>query len=235
MKNIFSILSSCLLNPTPTIITSSDNADNDKIVLGILLSVALGIALISIALAIGLTIKHRSIKKSSAKKTEQKIENIEMQTQTAIPQQPAQTQTAPKSGHGFLTFLGAVVLLFLLVCGLVFVAKCSIKKMSDGEYNSDGNPILFSRAAKNKDFTLTENFSLNKSFKLVPKVDIDDLEITFKYFDSENKVISQNTKYVGDVKKSAEYTVTLDIYIIDSEFYKTPDYYVSGGTVSYFK
>lgn len=240
MKDIISILSSCLLNPTPPIITTSDNADNDKIVLGVLLSVALGIAFISIALAIGLTIKHRSIKKSSVKKTEQKIENIEMQTQTATPQQPAPTQTAPKSGHGFLTFLGAVVLLFLLVCGLVFVAKCSIKKMSDGEYNSDGNPILFSRAAKNKDFTLSDNIPatalyLKTSFTLIPNVDIKDLEITFKYFDSENKVISQNTKYVGDVKKSAEYTVTLDIYIIDSEFYKTPDYYVSGGTVSYFK
>ena len=235
-----SLLCSLLLNPTPPIITSSDNSNTENIVLGVLISVALGIAIISIALAIGITVKHKSIKKGSAKIAEQKIDNQDTQPQPTAPQQTTPAQSDTKSSHSFLSFLGAIVLLFLLVCGLVFVAKCSIKKMSDGEYNSDGNPILFSRAAAKKDFTLEDNIPatalyLKTSFTLVPKVDIDDLEITFKYFDSENKVISQNIKYVGNVKKSAEYTVTLDIYIIDSEFYKTPDYYVSGGTVSYFK
>lgn len=107
--------------------------------------------------------------------------------------------------------------------------------MSDGEYNSDGNPILFSRAAAKKDFTLTENYTSNQSFKLIPNVDIKDLEITFKYYDSDRKVISTKAKYIGNVTKSMEYTVKMDFYFFDSEFYKTPDYYVSGGTVSYFK
>lgn len=230
-----SLLCSLLLNPTPPIITSSDNSNTENIVLGVLISVALGIAIISIALAIGITVKHKSIKKSSAKIAEQKIDNQDTQPQPPASQQTAPVQTATKGGHSFLSFLGAIVLLFLLVCGLVFVAKCSIKKMSDGEYNSDGNPILFSRAAAKKDFTLTENYILNQSFKLIPNVDIKDLEITFKYYDSDRKVISTKAKYIGNVTKSMEYTVKMDFYIFDSEFYKTPDYYVSGGTVSYFK
>lgn len=230
-----SLLSSLLLNPTPPIITSSDNSNTENIVLGVLISVALGIAIISIALTIGITVKHKSIKKSSAKIAEQKIANQDTQPQPTAPQQTTPAQSDTKSSHSFLSFLGAIVLLFLLVCGLVFVAKCSIKKMSDGEYNSDGNPILFSRAAAKKDFTLTENYTSNQSFKLIPNVDIKDLEITFKYYDSDRKVISTKTKYIGNVTKSMEYTVKMDFYFFDSEFYKTPDYYVSGGTVSYFK
>ncbi len=235
MKSIFTLLSSLLLNPTPPIITSSDNSNTENIVLGVLISVALGIAIISIALTIGITVKHKSIKKSSAKIAEQKIANQDTQPQPTAPQQTTPAQSDTKSSHSFLSFLGAIVLLFLLVCGLVFVAKCSIKKMSDGEYNSDGNPILFSRAAAKKDFTLTENYTSNQSFKLIPNVDIKDLEITFKYYDSDRKVISTKTKYIGNVTKSMEYTVKMDFYFFDSEFYKTPDYYVSGGTVSYFK
>ena len=235
MKSIFTLLSSLLLNPTPPIITSSDNSDTENIVIGSLIAVAIGVAIIAISLAIGITVKHKSIKKSSAKIAEQKIANQDTQPQPTAPQQTTPAQSDTKSSHSFLSFLGAIVLLFLLVCGLVFVAKCSIKKMSDGEYNSDGNPILFSRAAAKKDFTLTENYTSNQSFKLIPNVDIKDLEITFKYYDSDRKVISTKTKYIGNVTKSMEYTVKMDFYFFDSEFYKTPDYYVSGGTVSYFK
>ncbi len=235
MKSIFTLLSSLLLNPTPPIITSSDNSDTENIVIGSLIAVAIGVAIIAISLAIGITVKHKSIKKSSAKIAEQKIDNQDTQPQPTAPQQTTPAQSDTKSSHSFLSFLGAIVLLFLLVCGLVFVAKCSIKKMSDGEYNSDGNPILFSRAAAKKDFTLTENYTLNQSFKLIPNVDIKDLEITFKYYDSDRKVISTKAKYIGNVTKSMEYTVKMDFYFFDSEFYKTPDYYVSGGTVSYFK
>ncbi len=221
MKSIFTLLSSLLLNPTPPIITSSDNSNTENIVLGVLISVALGIAIISIALTIGITVKHKSIKKSSAKIAEQKIANQDTQPQPTAPQQTTPAQSDTKSSHSFLSFLGAIVLLFLLVCGLVFVAKCSIKKMSDGEYNSDGNPILFSRAAAKKDFTLTENYTSNQSFKLIPNVDIKDLEITFKYYDSDRKVISTKAKYIGNVTKSMEYTVKMDFYFFD--------------TVSYFK
>ncbi len=235
MKSIFTLLSSLLLNPTPPIITSSDNSDTENIVIGSLIAVAIGVAIIAISLAIGITVKHKSIKKSSAKIAEQKIANQDTQPQPTAPQQTTPAQSDTKSSHSFLSFLGAIVLLFLLVCGLVFVAKCSIKKMSDGEYNSDGNPILFSRAAAKKDFTLTENYTSNQSFKLIPNVDIKDLEITFKYYDSDRKVISTKAKYIGNVTKSMEYTVKMDFYFFDSEFYKTPDYYVSGGTVSYFK
>ncbi len=235
MKSIFTLLSSLLLNPTPPIITSSDNSDTENIVIGSLIAVAIGVAIIAISLAIGITVKHKSIKKSSAKIAEQKIANQDTQPQPTAPQQTTPAQSDTKSSHSFLSFLGAIVLLFLLVCGLVFVAKCSIKKMSDGEYNSDGNPILFSRAAAKKDFTLTENYTSNQSFKLIPNVDIKDLEITFKYYDSDRKVISTKAKYIGNVTKSMEYTVKMDFYFFDSEFYKTPDYSVSGGTVSYFK
>ena len=102
MKSIFTLLSSLLLNPTPPIITSSDNSNTENIVLGVLISVALGIAIISIALTIGITVKHKSIKKSSAKIAEQKIANQDTQPQPTAPQQTTPAQSDTKSSHSFL-------------------------------------------------------------------------------------------------------------------------------------
>lgn len=140
---------------------------------------------------------------------------------------------------GFLKFLGIIFLIIIIVGSVVFVAKCALNKASDGEFNTDGNPVLLNRAATLNDFTLTESVeatitNLKESYILVPNVDIKDLEITFKYYDSSRNHITTKTKTIGNVTKSSEYTVSIEHSL--SEIFKisTVSYNVTGGTVAYF-
>lgn len=104
--------------------------------------------------------------------------------------------------------------------------------------NTDGNDKILSRSATNNDiyFNLSEEFSFSINYKIKPKVDITNLQITFTYYDKNNKPLTTKINTVGNVKKNIEYTVTvslsefsfLDIFKINSVSAK-----VTGGTVSY--
>lgn len=140
---------------------------------------------------------------------------------------------------GFLKFLGIIFVIILIVGGVVFVAKCTLNQASNGEFNTDGNPVLLSRAATLNDFTLTESVeatitNLKESYILVPNVDIKNLEITFKYFDSSKNQIATKTKTIGNVTKSSEYTVSIEHSLTEIFKISTVSYNVTGGTVSYF-
>ena len=121
----------------------------------------------------------------------------------------------------------------------MFFAKCIINEASDGEGNTDGNPVVLNRAATLNDFTLTESVeatitNLKESYILVSNVDIKNLEITFKYYDSSNNLIATKIKNVGNVIKSSEYIVSIEHSLTEIFTMATVSYYVSGGTVSYF-
>ena len=144
-----------------------------------------------------------------------------------------------KKNGGFLKFLGIVFLIILIVGGIVFFAKCIINEASDGEGNTDGNPVFLNRAATLNDFTLTESVeatitNLKESYILVSNVDIKNLEITFKYYDSSNNLIATKIKNVCNVIKSSEYIVSIEHSLTEIFTMATVSYYVSGGTVSYF-
>lgn len=148
-----------------------------------------------------------------------------------------ENQNKPKGV--FLKFLGVIFLLILIAGGIVFIAKCAINKASNQETNTDGNPILLNRAATLNDFELTENIgasilNLKESYTLIPNVDIKALELTFKYYDNSNNLISTKVKQIGDVTKSTEYTVSIEHSFSEMIKLEKVNYFVTGGTVSYF-
>ena len=119
-----------------------------------------------------------------------------------------------------------LVLLFLLLGG-IFIAGCNKES------------TLLSRDAKNSDidFNLSNEFSLNIEYKITPRVDINNLEITFKYYDKNNNLLTTKIKNVGNVEEGIEYSITvsltefsfLDVFKLHSVSAR-----VTGGTVSYF-
>lgn len=167
------------------------------------------------------------------------VQQNSIQPQTPTPQQAPAPQAIQKNSGGFLKFLGIVFLIILIIGGIVFVTKCALDKTSDNGINTDGNPVLLNRAATLNDFTLTESVeatitNLKESYILIPNVDIKSLEITFKYYDSSNNLITTKTKNVGNVTKNSEYTVSIEHSLTEIFKISTVSYNVTGGTVSYF-
>ncbi|MCM1297049.1 MAG: hypothetical protein NC311_16035 [Muribaculaceae bacterium] len=144
-----------------------------------------------------------------------------------------------KSGSGFLTFLGVILLLAIIIGGTVFIVKCTNKKYFDSDANSDGNPILLNRAATVNDFEFEQSFeatltNLKDSYILIPKSDIKNLKLTLKYYDSSNNLVCTHTSEVGDATKNHSYTVSVSHTLTDLFKIAKYQYTVSGGTVSYF-
>ena len=46
---------------------------------------------------------------------------------------------------------------------------------------------------------------------MIPYVDIDDLELQFKYYDNDKNLITTKTKSVGNVKEGNQYTVSVSL------------------------
>lgn len=99
---------------------------------------------------------------------------------------------------------------------------------------------LFTRKATINDIyiDLSQEISLNMEYKINPHVDIKELELTFQFYGTNENLITTKTKFVGNVKKDVEYSVTISLF--DFSF---PDLFkiksvkakVSGGSVSYFQ
>ncbi len=123
--------------------------------------------------------------------------------------------------------LFVLVILTFSLFSIFFVTGC----------NSE-NTILTRDATNNDiDFDLSNEFSLNIEYAITPRVDINNLEITFKYYDKNNNLLTTKIKNIGNVKEDIEYSVTvsltefsfLDIFKLHSVSAR-----VTGGTVSYF-
>ena len=243
---IFTLLLSfnlSLSDATPPLVTTSDSPKRLDALSLILIFLGIAICAIIIALTVYFHKKDQQKDNNAEVKHNQAVKESQGAStpqQVPIPVQQTAPQTEQRHNHGFLTFLGVVFLIILIIGGIVFVSKCAINKATDGETNTDGNPVLLNRAATINDFTLTESIeasitNLKESYILVPNVDIKNLEITFKYYDSSNNLVSTKTKIVGDVTKSSEYTVSIEHSLSEILKISKVSYYVSGGTVSYFK
>lgn len=58
---------------------------------------------------------------------------------------------------------------------------------------------------------LNNDFSLSINYKITPKKDITNLEITFKYLNSNKKVLTTKIKQIGNVKEGTQYTVNVSL------------------------
>ena len=99
---------------------------------------------------------------------------------------------------------------------------------------------IISRDATNNDISIdiSQEISLNINYKMTPKVDINNLEITFRYYSKSNKLLSTKIKQIGNVSEGTEYTISVSLteFSIISIFqisYVRMN--VTGGTVTYLQ
>lgn len=124
---------------------------------------------------------------------------------------------------------------------LILVVQCAVRNNSGDGNNggSNSSPSLFHRSATNSDIHVEMSDEVfSTSYKITPYCDIEDLEITVIFADSNRNTVAEKVKYVGDVKKGREYEVSvsitelgfLDIFKISQTTCR-----VTGGTVSYLR
>lgn len=139
-----------------------------------------------------------------------------------------------ESGSGCFKFIVGL----MTICIIIGIAW-GLFQANTTNSNNDGGKTFLSRSAKNSDisFEVNDDFSLRVSFEIVPKVDIDDLQLTFKFLDDDGKLLTTKTKLLGNVKKGSTYNVNFSLtefsfsQLLNLNSCSTS---VTGGTVSYF-
>ena len=145
-------------------------------------------------------------------------------------QEPQKKESCLKS---FLVFIGVLaigaVLIFILIkaCGGL------------NEDNKDGG--LLTRAARTSDISFDDGTDISITLSAVlyftPSVDIDDLQITLNFRDSNRNILSTQVKDVGDVQEGGRYSISYSLSDLGLSVIlncKTVSWTVTGGTVSYF-
>lgn len=98
---------------------------------------------------------------------------------------------------------------------------------------------ILTRKATNEDIyiDLSQEISFSIKYNVTPKVDINDLEIEFAYFDRNGTFLAFKTKNVGNVTKGQDISVSVSLteFSLTDLFkiYKTQAK-VTGGTVPLF-
>ena len=130
--------------------------------------------------------------------------------------------------------LATFIFLFLVIAFIAWIVQ-----MATNTNNTD-TPTLTSRKATINDISISSNEGNIISIELIviPKCDINDLEITINYYNDSKKLLKTTTKNFGDVKEGGRYTE--QVYITDfslSQIFNLDycTYTVTGGTISYFQ
>ncbi len=99
---------------------------------------------------------------------------------------------------------------------------------------------LISREATNNDINLdtSEEISFSINYKMIPYVDIDNLEITFKFYSKDNELLATKVKDVGNVIEGNQYTISISLSefsFLDLFKINYARYSVTQGTVTYLQ
>lgn len=102
-----------------------------------------------------------------------------------------------------------ILIIALIIIGILLTGKL----INDRIINNNTETSLTTRAATINDISmdLKNDFSLSINYKITPKKDITNLEITFKYLDSNKKVLTTKIKQIGNVKEGTQYTVNVSL------------------------
>lgn len=99
---------------------------------------------------------------------------------------------------------------------------------------------LFTRAATNNDIhaDLSEKISFNIEYKITPYTDIENLQVTLKFYNNNKELMTTKIKNIGDVKRNVQYSVPVSLtefsfFDLFKITYTTID--VTKGNVSYFQ
>lgn len=215
---------------------------NNDLTIGILIGI---IILLACALFFVLYVLFKSRRTLSKTKKESLEDNpdisandeqdcIEDDTFTpSITQTEAEPQT--KSGMPWLSALIVLIIIALAIFGMVKFVECQ-----QNPNNSDGNLSLKSRSANDSDIRIdtSDDLSLTVQYIVTPKVDIENLEVTFSFMDSEGNILTRKVKQIGNVQEDYDYTVSISLTEFSlSEIFtiRLVDYNVTGGTVLYIQ
>lgn len=143
------------------------------------------------------------------------------------------TDTQQEKGSCGKSCLVSLLVVVLIIAVFAWAIQFAINK------GNNDTPTLTTRKATNSDINISSDESNLISIEIIvmPKHDIDNLEITVNYYSETNKLLKTVTKNLGDVKKDGKYTA--QVYITDfsvSQIFQLSycKYTVTGGTVSYF-
>lgn len=150
-----------------------------------------------------------------------------------------------KGSHGFLSFLIVVFIIGACVFGVVkYFQYWQSKSIVDGsgstQSNTDGNNHLLKRSATRNDIVVdsdTNLASMGAKYKVIPQIDIENLQITVNYLDENKRILVSKVKNLGNVTKGEkiEFTISIvDISLSDAWNTRYESIAVTGGTVSYF-
>ena len=174
----------------------------------------------------------------------------EMQARLAARpcRQPSCPPNAPapkKNSRGCLiTFIIIVVILAAILIPII------VSNVSSGTGNSNysgisGNssnhtPSITHRDARNSDITVQSSgdLTINPKFTFIPSSDISGLRLCITLADKNKNTLSSETKYIGDVQKGQQYTISASVADLSFFDYLKISYLsveVVGGTVSYLK
>lgn len=102
-----------------------------------------------------------------------------------------------------------ILIIALIIIGILLTGKL----INDRIINNNTETSLTTRAATINDISmdLNNDFSLSINYKITPKKDITNLEITFKYLNSNKKVLTTKIKQIGNVKEGTQYTINVSL------------------------
>lgn len=134
-----------------------------------------------------------------------------------------------KKHHGWIA---AVVILI----AIVFIFLWVLPSITGSDHST---PQLLSRDAKDSDITveIKNDISFSYNFEITPHIDIENLQITANFYDTDMKLLSTIAKSVGNVTEDTVYTVSIslnEIGVLTALSIRYTRTSVSGGSVSYF-
>ncbi len=156
--------------------------------------------------------------------------------------QDNKNQTAEgKKSHGCLTALIVLIIFGVIVCfGYVYIQNQLNPNDSLNPTNQGSSNKLFSRSATTNDILIDYDLdiaSFGMKVTVNPQSDINNLELTIKFLDSNEKVLSTKVKALGNVKKGVQVNFSISIGEMGWSVAWNTKYTlvtVTGGTVSYF-
>ena len=97
-----------------------------------------------------------------------------------------------------LTINKKLMLILISVISLLLLTGCETK--------------ILTREATINDINLdtSQELSLNVQYIMIPYTDINDLELKFKYYDKNHKLVTTKTKSIGNVKEGTQYSISIN-------------------------
>ncbi|MCL2798427.1 MAG: hypothetical protein FWD58_10330 [Firmicutes bacterium] len=132
-----------------------------------------------------------------------------------------------------------ITTVIFLIIGIIITASLIAYCQRENEDNTYTPPIITNPVIRNATldditFNINYDFSLSIDIIVTPKVNIDNLEMRFDFYDKNSTLLTSKTTALGNVKKNTDHTIKFTL----SEFSLTQllnitgcSYYITKGTV----